>query len=475
MHKKHKSHTFRNVFLSILALLIFGTAAFGMSHYRSVKAAINSSFAPSGVDKSRNVSSILKKKTPVSILLMGTDNGASGRNYTGRTDSMMVVTIDPKTRKTSITSIPRDVAVVVPGYKGKSPAKIDAAYSYGQAKTAVTTVSKLLNVPIDFYALINLEGMEDVIDQVGGVDVYEQGEKTHMDGAKAIDYVNNADNDYGRQLRQFDVLSAILHKSDSISTLLNQSFFNSMAEQTQTDLTFADLNVLAKNYFYNGETNQTHLKGTAAKVAGQSMQIVKDSELQRVTNFIRDNLNLGHVKTGKISYQKGEKITEPAKKKAKKKVTKKKTKKESTKKETTDSDTSDTDNGTANSAASDTTGTTSSATGSSSTAGSGSTGNSAGSTSSYGGNSSSGTSSNTGSSYGSGSSTGNSGSSANSGYYGGGSSSNTGSSSSTAGSGSGSSSSNSGESSYGGGSSSASTDSSSSDVNNGYASSGYGE
>lgn len=475
MHKKHKSHTFRNVFLSILALLIFGTAAFGMSHYRSVKAAINSSFAPSGADKSRNVSSILKKKTPVSILLMGTDNGASGRNYTGRTDSMMVVTIDPKTRKTSITSIPRDVAVVVPGYKGKSPAKIDAAYSYGQAKTAVTTVSKLLNVPIDFYALINLEGMEDVIDQVGGVDVYEQGEKTHMDGAKAIDYVNNANNDYGRQLRQFDVLSAILHKSDSISTLLNQSFFNSMAEQTQTDLTFADLNVLAKNYFYNGETNQTHMKGTAAKVAGQSMKIVKDSELQRVTNFIRDNLNLGHVKTGKISYQKGEKITEPAKKKAKKKkVTKKKTKKESTKKETTDSNTSATDNGTANSAASDTTGTTSSATGSSSTAGSGSTANSAGSTSSYGGNSSSGTSSNTGSSYGSGSSTGNSGSSANSGYYGGGSSSNTGNSSSTAGSGSGSSSSNSGESSYGG-SSSASTDSSSSDVNNGYASSGYGE
>ena len=469
MHRKHKSHTFRNVLLSILALVIFGTAAFGMSHYRSVKAAINSSFAPANVDKSRDVSSILKKKTPISILLMGTDNGDSGRNYTGRTDSMMVVTIDPKTKKTSITSIPRDIAVVIPGYKEKSPAKIDAAYSYGQAKTAVSTVSKLLNVPIDFYALINLDGMEDVIDQVGGVDVYEQGEKTHMDGAKAIDYVNNANNDYGRQLRQFDVLSAILHKGNSISTLLNQDFFNSMADETQTDLTFADLNVLAKNYFYNGETNQTHMQGTPAKVAGQSMKIVKNSELQRVTNFVRDNMDLKHAKTGKISYQKGEKITEPTKKKAKKKTTKKSKKKDTAKKETTDNSATDTDNGTANSAVSNTTGTTSSATGSSSTAGAGSTANSTG-TSSYAGNSSGSTSSNTGSSYGSGAS-GNSGSSVNSGYYGGGSSSNS-SSGSSAGSGS-SSSGNSGESSYGGGSSS--TDSSSNGVTNGYESSGYGE
>lgn len=119
MHTKHKSHTFRNVFLSLVALIILGTAAFGMSHYRSVKAAINSSFAPSGVDKERNVSSILKKRTPVSILLMGTDNDESGRNYTGRTDSMMVVTIDSKTKKTSITSIPSDSAVVVPGFKGE--------------------------------------------------------------------------------------------------------------------------------------------------------------------------------------------------------------------------------------------------------------------------------------------------------------------------------------------------------------------
>lgn len=474
MHKKHKNHTFRNVFLSILALLILGTAAFGMSHYRSVKATVNSSFAPSGVDKSRNVSSILKKKTPISILLMGTENGENGRDYTGRTDSMMVVTIDPKNKTTSITSIPKDIAIVVPGYKGKSPAKIDAAYSYGEAKTAVKTVSKLLNVPIDFYALINMDGMEDVIDQVGGVNVYQQGEKTRMDGAKAINYINNANNDYGRQLRQFDVLSAILHKSDSISTLLNQGFFNTMAEQTQTDLTFADLNILARNYFDNDfETNQIHMKGTSAKVAGQSMKIVKDSELQRITNFVRNNLDLNHAKTGEIAYQKGEKITVTAKKKTKKKAAKK-TKKVTVKKETTDSNTSsDTDNGTANSAASDTTGTTSSATGSSSTAGSGSTANSSGNTSSYGGNSSSGTSG-AGSSYGSGS-TGNSGSSANSSYYGGGSSSNTGSSSTTGNSsGSGSSSSNSGESSYGSGSS-ASTDSSSSGVNDGYASSGYGE
>lgn len=470
MHTKHKSHTFRNVFLSLVALIILGTAAFGMSHYRSVKAAINSSFAPSGVDKERNVSSILKKRTPVSILLMGTDNDESGRNYTGRTDSMMVVTIDSKTKKTSITSIPSDSAVVVPGFKGKSPAKISAAYSYGQAKTAVTTVGKFLNVPIDFYALINMNAMEQVIDKINGVDIFEQGQKTHMNSTKAINYVNDANDDYGRQVRQFEILRGILRKSDSISTLLNQDFFNTLAKQTQTDLTFADLRVLAKSYFAgDGEIDQTHLKGESNRIAKQSMKVIKQSELQRVTNFVRGNLNLEHVKTGTIAYKLDEKIQPDVKKKTKKKKSTKKSKKVATQTETTNNNASDNSSsvGNATSTADN------SATTGSSTTGTGSTNSSNGTASSYTGGSSRGTSSNSSSYTGS---TGGSGSSSNS-YYGGGttSSNTSGSTSSTTGSNSSNNTTSSNDSSNSYGSGSSTSDGSDSGVTNGYESSGYGE
>ncbi|QFR68407.1 LCP family protein [Companilactobacillus paralimentarius] len=321
MHnKRKKTHTLRNVFLMFILFIVLGGAAYGMTRYRSVKNSVNSSFKPSGLTKERDVSSVLKSKKPVSILLMGTDTGALGRDYKGRTDSMMVITLNPSKNKTTVTSIPRDTAVNIPGYKSVSPAKINAAYSYGQTKTAIKTVQKLLNIPIDFYALINMGGMEKVINQANGVDVtptlsfkyegfsFTKGEKTHMNGKKALAYsrmrYDDPQGDYGRQTRQRAVLTALVHKSSSVSTLLNQSFINSLSDQTQTDLTFDELTTIAKDYnSVRKNTSETHLQGNGEEVAKQSMEVMKKSELQRVTNFIRENLDLPHAETGDIQYK----------------------------------------------------------------------------------------------------------------------------------------------------------------------------
>ena len=320
MQKHKKKHTLRNSFLIVLLLMIFGGAAYGMTTYRGVKNSINSAFKPSGITKQRDVTSELKKKKPISILLMGTDTGALGRDYKGRTDSMMVLTLNPNTNKTSVTSIPRDTAVNIPGFAKESPAKINAAYSFGQTKTAITTVQQMLNIPIDFYALINMGGMEKVIDQADGVDVtptlsfdyegykFEKGKKTHMDGKKALAYsrmrYDDPDGDYGRQKRQREVFTAIIKKSSSIKSLMDQNFIKSLADQTQTDLTFEDLTIIAKDYNSTRKnTVQTHLQGNGAQVDNQSMELVKTSELQRVTDFIRKNLDLPEDNTGKIAYQ----------------------------------------------------------------------------------------------------------------------------------------------------------------------------
>lgn len=315
MQHRKRTHKLRNTVLIIILLLIVGGAAYGMQRYRSVKDSVNNSFKASGVQKERNVTQQLKSKKPVSVLLLGTDTGEFNRTDRGRTDSMMIVTLNPKLNKTTVTSIPRDTAVTIPGYEGKAPSKINAAYAWGGTKTSIKTVQQMLNVPVDFYALVNLKGLTKVVDKVGGIDVtptltfsnlgytFKKGVKTHMNGKKALAYVDmrykDPQGDYGRQTRQRSVLMAIVNKTGSISSLLNQDFINSLAKQTQTDLTFDDLTAIAKNYRKaTRSVKQTHLQGNGKELSGQDMEVMTTKELQRVTNFIRKGLDLSHKRTG---------------------------------------------------------------------------------------------------------------------------------------------------------------------------------
>ena len=292
MQHRRRTHTFRNTLIVTFVLLLVVGAAYGMSKYRSIKNSVNSSFKASGLTKERDVTKELKEKKPISILLLGTDTGSFGRSYKGRTDSMMVVTINPKSDRTTMTSIPRDTAVNIPGFTDDAPSKINAAYSWGNTKTTIKTVQNMLNVPIDFYALINLSGLKKVVDQVGGVDVtptltfenlgysFTKGKSTHMNGKKALAYADmrykDPKGDYGRQTRQRAILTAIIHKSGSISTLLNQKFIDSLSAQTQTDLTFDDLTAIAKDYRKaTKNVKQTHLQGTGRTLNGQSMEVMR--------------------------------------------------------------------------------------------------------------------------------------------------------------------------------------------------------
>ncbi|ALB29544.1 LCP family protein [Companilactobacillus heilongjiangensis] len=318
MQKKTKRHVLGYTLIIFILFLIFGGTAYGMTRYRGVKKAIDSTYHDSGVVKQRNGADQLKNKRPISILLMGTDTGALGRNDRGRTDSMMVITLQPNKHKTTITSIPRDTAVNIPGY-GR-PSKINAAYSMGQTKMAITAVQKLLNIPIDFYILINMGGMEKVIDEVNGVQVtptmdfeyegysFKKDHKTLMDGKKALAYTRmrheDPNLDYGRQSRQRAVLTALVLKSTSMATLLNQDFVDSLSDQTQTDMTFEDFkNITQKYHLARKEISQTHLQGESTEIDEQDMEVVDQYELQRVTDQIRDNLGLDPAPTGNIEYR----------------------------------------------------------------------------------------------------------------------------------------------------------------------------
>ena len=141
-HHGRRKHLVRNVILVVLGILVLTGAAFAAVAFNNMNKATTNMYEKTGATKTRSAAKALSSKKPISILLMGTDTGALGRNYKGRTDTMIVMTINPTTKKTTMTSLPRDMEVNLPDYPEYSPAKINAAYAYGSSKEAINTVQK---------------------------------------------------------------------------------------------------------------------------------------------------------------------------------------------------------------------------------------------------------------------------------------------------------------------------------------------
>ncbi|GKT04241.1 LCP family protein [Furfurilactobacillus sp. WILCCON 0119] len=296
-------------FWGIIVVLLLVIVGFGAVAYHNINSAANKAYKSAGITKQRDTKDLLNNKKPISIMFLGTDTGALGRDYKGRTDTIMIATINPSTKKMTLVSLPRDTMTDIAGYPQYSPAKINAAYTYGGVGTTIKTVQNLLNVPIDYYALLNMGGLKKAIDEVGGVTVtspltfsyegssFTKGQSYHMDGTTALRFsrmrYDDPQGDYGRQSRQRLVVQALFKKSIDVKTVLNSSFLESISGESQTDLTSSDLVKLAQNYRSATKDMTTdHMQGTGQMIDGQSFEVVSHSEKQRVTNELRKSLDL---------------------------------------------------------------------------------------------------------------------------------------------------------------------------------------
>jgi len=173
----------------------------------------------------------------VNILLMGVDKRPDEAGPP-RTDTLMVVSIDPNNGDVSILSLPRDLWVPIPAYNING--KINTAYAIGEARRypgggaalAKKTVSDLIGYPVHYYVLVNFDGFKTIIDLIGGIQVCvpktihdekfpteDYGVETlhieagcqHMDGDLALKYARtrHPDSDYGRARRQQQVILAV--------------------------------------------------------------------------------------------------------------------------------------------------------------------------------------------------------------------------------------------------------------------------
>jgi len=215
----------------------------------------------------------------VNVLVMGIDQREQEQGP-WRTDTILVLTIDPITMSGGMLSIPRDLWVPIPGYE---EGRINTAHYLGELydypgggpALAVKTVQYNLGVPIHHYARVNFTAFEKLIDVIGGIDVYVEEEITdamypdegygydplyisagwqHFNGEMALKYArtrHSAGGDFDRAKRQQQVLLAIFKqvtRADKMPQLASRApeLWRTLQGSVVTDLTLDEIIALAQ-------------------------------------------------------------------------------------------------------------------------------------------------------------------------------------------------------------------------------------
>ena len=246
---------------------------------------------------------------PVHILVMGTDpvvnvnpSEESGDRFSGRSDTMLLVRFDPSANAVNVLSIPRDTQVKIPGVGW---GKINEANYWGGVELAIETVQDTLNqVPIDRYIRISQEAFQELVDVLGGVDIFIPQAMTYTDqtqqlrinlspgwqtltGEQAKQFArfrSDGQGDFGRVQRQQILVDAIQKRLKQPTVLVRlPQLIRVLQKYVDTNLTFEELLTLAR-LGLNLEPNQLKmviLPGEAGDLAREQTSYWYVDEFER--------------------------------------------------------------------------------------------------------------------------------------------------------------------------------------------------
>ncbi|GGM32258.1 putative transcriptional regulator YvhJ [Paraliobacillus quinghaiensis] len=309
--KKRKRNRIILISLSLLLVLIsFG----GYLFFRTYQAA-NETYDDLGRDKSElRQKEVSISDDPVSILLMGVENYSSG-DQSGRSDTLMVATFNPKDEHLKLLSIPRDTRVVIPDRDGKD--KINHAFAFGGKELTIQTVERFLNIPIDYYATVNFDGLKSIVDTVGGITVdvpfdfkqnsddrvaeklqFYEGEM-ELNGRYALAYarmrLEDPRGDIGRNERQKQVVEAIIEELISASTIMKiDNLAKDLESNLETNMKLREAVAFFRRYsdFRVSNIDQITLEGESQYINSLSYYIPTEESLNEVKNELRNHLEL---------------------------------------------------------------------------------------------------------------------------------------------------------------------------------------
>lgn len=290
---KPKRKTFKIVLLSILAVILGIGIWVGVSAYSAVSRVTALSGGGNLFSLITNNNNTLQGQAEgrTNILIMG----MGGKNHPGGSlsDTMIVMSIDWKTKKTAMISVPRDLWVSIPGY---NTAKLNEAYYYGEKNSKTTggggkvtsdMMNKILGIPIHYFVAVDFNGFKNMIDTVGGIDVtvdqnlydpyypadnmidYSPFKITagdhHLDGATALKFARSREttSDFDRSKRQQKVIAALKLKLMTAGVLANPvkvtELLNTLGSHVTTNMSVNDIKSfwdLIKDFDLSNITNK---------------------------------------------------------------------------------------------------------------------------------------------------------------------------------------------------------------------------
>lgn len=303
---KKKKKKWLWITLSIIGLLVLGTGGYAFYLYKSAADTVASIQEDLDREKSekRTEEVVFEEKDPISILLMGVDEREGDR---GRSDSLILMTVNPNTNTTQMVSIPRDTRTEIIG-KGKQD-KINHAYAFGGTEMAINTVENFLDVPVDYFVKINMESFKDTVDAVGGVEVnnslnfsyggfdFPEGTVT-LDGEKALAFTRmryeDPRGDFGRQERQRQVIEAVIKKGANVSSITKfGDMFGVVRDNVKTNLTFDEMWDIQANYKTAAQNlEQFQVEGSGTKIDGIYYYIVPEENRLALSDQLKEHLEI---------------------------------------------------------------------------------------------------------------------------------------------------------------------------------------
>jgi LCP family protein required for cell wall assembly len=245
---------------------------------------------------------------PFSILLMGIDEPLQDEEIPmHRSDTLILVTVNPDMNSTHMVSIPRDTYTEIVGTGEKD--KINHAYAFGGTQMTIRTVENFLDVPVDYFVRVDMEGFEGMVDAVGGVEVdndfdfefkdvhFEEG-PIQLNGEEALKYARmrkqDPRGDFGRQVRQRQVIQALIDKGASFSSVTKfEEILSVVEDNVRTNFSLREVWSIQSNYRDALNTIEEHeIEGKDNMMDETYYYLPKEEKMQELSEVLKEHLEL---------------------------------------------------------------------------------------------------------------------------------------------------------------------------------------
>ncbi|MGP4072284.1 LCP family glycopolymer transferase [Piscibacillus halophilus] len=288
----------------IIGVLLVGLLIYGLYFYNKLNDTVDTMYTPldSDGEKEDEIKDRLSNKDTINVLLLGVDEREGDR---GRSDTMMFLSLNPDTEEMLMFSIPRDTRVNIPG-RGED--KINHAYAFGGAELSVQTVEEFLDTTIHFYSKVNMEGLKDGVDALGGVTInnerafsyeghdFPEGEIT-LNGDAALSYARerkqDSRGDLGRNDRQQKIIDAIIQEGMSFESFTKvDSILTTVGDNVETNLQMNEMRKLFLDYRgTRDKTIREEIQGSGQTIGNGWYYVVPNEEQQRIQSVVEEHMN----------------------------------------------------------------------------------------------------------------------------------------------------------------------------------------